>query len=122
MPSLVNIGGSANVNIDLSSGNAWELTGLDANGNLLPEVNVNFVNGATASSQLIFLPSLKSINYRIVNFNLFINDYTYDLQIQASFPDLISGQGSINLPSAPSETCIPISSKGKTWFAPVSLT
>lgn len=91
-------GGSANITLDLTKSQNWELTGLDNNGQVLENVNVKVSTlGSTATSIQIILPTIESLNYRNVVFNIDTNDYGQNIVLVANGSNTINGEGSLTI-------------------------
>lgn len=96
MPTTTIIGGSSVITIDGSSTNLFQLTGLDANGKVLTQINVKVIGGATPQATLtILLPLISSINGRTIQFNINSNDYAGDVTLAPAVGNTINGIASV---------------------------
>jgi hypothetical protein len=95
MPTTIK-GGSSVITIDGSSTNTFQLTGLDANGKVLTQINVKVIAGATPQATLnITLPLIASINGRTIQFNINSNDYAGDVTLAPAVGNTINGIASV---------------------------
>ena len=117
----VNIGGSSNVTINGSSTDQYYLTGLDANGKVLSEINVKIIAGLTPEASIfIFLPVIANLNFRNVTFNFNMNDYTGAVTIVGgSISQSVNGLFSpINIGGG-ARRVVPVQSLSfNNWFVP----
>lgn len=117
----VNIGGSSNVTINGSSTDQYFLTGLDANGKVLSEINVKIIAGTSPATMLfIYLPDIASLNFRNITFNIDMNDYTTDVNIAGgSISNSINGGFMpVNIGGG-SRRVVPVQSLSwRNWFVP----
>jgi hypothetical protein len=122
MPTFVKIGGASNITINAPTGDAWELTGLDANGNVLQEINVQVLTGDTPLNPCeILLPTPESLNYRKVTFNI-VNKGTGGTIINLNGQDAtINGFGTIQTNGNTSFPYILTLIDENTWSLPVPL-
>ena len=87
-------GGSSNVFLNLveDPDNHFQLTGLDANGQVLLTVNVTIVKGSSSAVKLyMYLPSIASLNFRKVSFILNIGDYDKQVFLFTQPNDFFNG-------------------------------
>jgi hypothetical protein len=93
MATHISAGGSSNIIIDGSASVVWDLTGLDNSGRVLTEINVKMVAGGSPVSLITLqLPSIQSLNGRIVLFRLNLNDFAGDITIVPASGDTINSE------------------------------
>lgn len=96
MPPLLprKIGGSTNVSVDATSWSKYELTGLDAQGQVVPELNVKLIAGESPNDPVtLILPLISSLNNRRMTIFLNSNDYPYSILVQSQGSNLINTDG-----------------------------
>lgn len=98
MPSFLKIGGSSNISLNMSNGDYYELTGLDANGQVLQEINVQIISGDDPRTEGgILLPEPQSLNYRKVTYNIVNKDFAGSFTIVVNAPNTINGQEAVGI-------------------------
>jgi len=114
------IGGGSNVSLNASVNNDYYLTGLDANGNVLLQINVTIISGATPLPQVnVFLPSIQSLNFRNVVVVFDYRDYDGEIVVNRfPFLDSINGIDQIIVGQGAGSSGIVQVTGSNSWFAP----
>jgi hypothetical protein len=114
------IGGGSNVSLNASENNDYYLTGLDANGKVLLQINVTIFSGGSPTPQVnVFLPSIQSLNFRNVVVVFEYRDYDGEIVVNR-FPDLdfINGTDQIIVGQGAASSGIVQVTGSNSWFAP----
>ena len=121
MAAPIKIGGSANIILDLSVSNDWELTGLDSSGKVLQTMNVRIKQRliSPVGSVNITLPKIASLNNRSCIYNIDSNDFGQDIILIAGSGNFVNGVANLTI-DYPTNSVTPItSSSSDNWTLPV---
>jgi hypothetical protein len=96
--TTIQSGGSSNVVIDGSLFVYNQLTGLDANGQLLTKINVRIEKTLTPQGNIyLLLPNIESINNRVITFDINSSEFDGTITVVGDAGNTINGQSSIDL-------------------------